>query len=254
MSNPATDLRNQIGTLRKAVEDCMGEPKAKAVHLLRTSARRVQAQLQLVSLLPEFPKMTKQTKRFLRAVRPVRRAAGEVRDLDVHMEHLAELAESEDTIELAARLKRRRERRAAKLQRVLYKRQGKLLSAIDELEGELLPVHHFHMDADGAGRVARNWYAETTTFLDPKDPMQLHDLRKAAKLARYIAESPSRTKRSRTAQHFNRIQKATGEWHDWLTLEQIARKYLSRRSPFLEKLRAERDSAHKTALTRVLNT
>jgi CHAD domain-containing protein len=246
MSHPVATLHKQTVALRAAIIACLAKPKPKPVHTLRTTARRIQAQLELIPLLTNAPKVAPESRRAMKAVKPIRQAAGEVRDLDVHADHLAELPQTTDSEALARVLSQKRDREAEKLQRILHKRQGKMLAAIDDLEAALVPAHNLQLSPARASQFARRWFADSTSHLNPRDPAQFHELRKAAKLARYIAEAANAP--SPTARRFNRIQQATGEWHDWLTLTIFARKHLARSSPLLTILKQRCDHTHHTAL------
>lgn len=71
-------VRKPIRDLRKSLHDLPGDPAPKAVHKLRTRARRVEA---LVAALQPQPK--KGVRRLLKSIKPLRKAAGKVRDMDV---------------------------------------------------------------------------------------------------------------------------------------------------------------------------
>jgi CHAD domain-containing protein len=246
MSHAVATLHKQTVALRDAIISCLAKPKPKCVHNLRTTARRIQAQLELIPLLPDAPKITAQSKRALKAIKPIRQAAGKVRDLDVHLDHLADLPKTADPEALAKILDQKRDRQADKLQRILHKRQAKLLAALDLLEAALVPARTLPLSPAQAGNLARSWFASSTAHLNPTDPAQFHELRKAAKLARYIAEAANAP--SPTARRFNRIQQTSGDWHDWLTLTTFAGKHLDPSSPLLSILKQRRDRSHETAL------
>lgn len=88
---PVRVLRAHVTELEAALAVCLAEPAARAVHRLRTGTRRVEAQLLLLALLPGLPEHRRETARLGRELRRLRRAAGEVRDLDVHRKHLETL-------------------------------------------------------------------------------------------------------------------------------------------------------------------
>ena len=62
------------------------------------------------------------------------------------------------------------------------------------------------------------------------DEYELHKLRKAAKLCRYMAESlpPGCVTATKLADQFRAIQEAGGHWHDWLLLHKIVAKHKGR--------------------------
>ena len=268
MSHPVADLRAQGIALRAAMEACAHNPKTKPVHNLRTASRRIQAQLELLPLLLDVPhaphaprikiKFKRESKAFLKAARKIRHAAGIVRDLDVHADHLATLRSPNPSAKaartLAKDLEPKREKAAAKLQQTLHKHHSKLLDALNDLETALLPAAELELTPPQANHLAEHWFTRHTADLNPQKPADLHDLRKAAKLARYIAETaapPSRSKKSASpvARHFNQIQQTTGDWHDWLALTEVAAHHLKASSPLVPTLERRRDQAHLSALT-----
>lgn len=248
MSNPVADLRKRGIALRKALEASLRKPKPEPVHKLRTHIRRIEAQLKLISLLPSSPDIAEQSRHFLKAAKAIRQAAGNLRDVDVHTNQLAELPETTGSKTLIKALSRKRDRQANKLQRALRKHRVNLFVAMDDLEAALRPASGLTLSPTTANRLARHWFADATSTLNPTDPAQLHDLRKAAKLARYIAETTSSLTPSPTARHFGQIQQTIGEWHDWLTLTDFALQHLSSSSPLIATLKQRRDHLHRKAL------
>jgi CHAD domain-containing protein len=248
MSNPVADLRKRGIALRKALEASLRKPRPEPVHKLRTHIRRIEAQLKLISLLPSSPDITAQSRRFLKTAKAIRQTAGNLRDVDVHINQLAELPEITSTKALTKALNRRRDRQADKLQRALHKHRTKLFSALDDLEVALRPARTLTLSPSAVNHLAFHWFDDATSTLNPADPAQLHDLRKAAKLARYMAEIASSSTPSPTARHFSEIQQAIGDWHDWLTLTDFARQHLPLSSPLLATLKQRRDNLHRKAL------
>lgn len=246
MSHPVSELRKQTLALRASLKDCLAKPRPNQVHNIRTATRRVEAELELFPLLGDAPTIASQSKRFLKAAKRIRQAAGKVRDLDVHTDRVAEFPKTADSKTLAKALTRKRKRESDKLQRTLHKHEHKLLAVLADLEAALLPARSLSLSGTQADQIARRWFDTSASHLDPEDPAQFHELRKAAKLARYIAETASPS--SPTARHFNRIQQTTGDWHDWLTLTDFACKHLPPSSPLLTILKQHRDQAHRTAL------
>ena len=256
MAHPVTHLREQGIALRAAIEDCLHKPKPQPVHTVRSTTRRLEALLELFPLLPHTPKIKKQSRLLRKATNPIRRAAGRVRDLDVHATHLEELPPTPDTAHLIKSLARKRHHQATRLHRTLAKHQPDLVAALDELEKALLPANEVQLSPTRASQIARTWFAHSIEKLSPQDPQQFHELRKAAKLARYIAEAGTETgdNPSPTARHFNQIQQSSGEWHDWQTLSEQAHKHLKPTSTLIPTLERRRDEAHRAALDTLTQT
>ena len=93
---PVQVLREHITALEAAISVCLATPDGKPVHKLRTETRRAEALLLLLALVPGLPEHRKEAAALLRSLARLRRAAGGVRDLDVHRKMLEEFSESED--------------------------------------------------------------------------------------------------------------------------------------------------------------
>src|SRR3954447_2609157 len=86
----ATEMREKLDACRRN----RGAPKVEVVHQLRTGTRRVEATLETLAREAGARGLGKPAEearqRWLRQLKKVRRAAGTVRDLDVHRELLAD--------------------------------------------------------------------------------------------------------------------------------------------------------------------
>ena len=97
-ASPMLDhLREVAAAMRGTLDACRKHgdaPKVEAVHHLRTGTRRVEATLETLAREAGARGLGKATEearqRWLRQLKKVRRAAGTVRDLDVHRELLAD--------------------------------------------------------------------------------------------------------------------------------------------------------------------
>ncbi len=87
-SFPVRVLRDHVTALEAALSVCLADPNLRVVHRLRTGTRRLEAQLILLDLIPSAPAHGEASTALRRELRRLRRAAGEVRDLDVHGRHL----------------------------------------------------------------------------------------------------------------------------------------------------------------------
>lgn len=241
----------------------VAEPTREPVHQLRTFARRVEAQLILLDLLvasgSQLPEHAREAKRARRHLRRVRRAAGAVRDLDVERKLVKETAQTgsadgsrsgklqKQGRELRRHLKRRRNGEANALLRMLHPERHKLSPALDALLRALEPASELEVSPEQLERLAVDWYqARTSQHANMETPDGLHGIRKAAKLARYMAENASSRegdKAGALAASLNALQDAGGAWHDLLTLAETAAGYLGRRSVLARRLRARRNDS-----------
>lgn len=229
-AHPVRTLRELVTSLEASISLALSNPRPQAVHQLRTTSRRIEAQLELLALLPDLPSHAKQAKKASRLLRKLRRAAGRIRDLDVQCELLP--AKSEEADQLRSLSKRQRRRAAIKLVAVIDEHQAKLTRALEALLEALAPAESLALPAATLKQLILDWYARNAPATEKQNHRQLHETRKAAKLARYLAEStPSTRPLART---FESLQQSGGDWHDWLTLAGIAQHQLGESSPLVQ--------------------
>jgi CHAD domain-containing protein len=233
--SPVHTLHRHTLALEEAMAVCLSKPRPKAVHKVRTEARRIEAQIELLSLLKKFPSHRFETARALRLLKKVRRAAGSVRDLDVQRKLLkdmkdqvegtseqqkAEQESADELTELRQIRKRRRKRAARRLLKLLDKRRKKLVTAFEALLAELNPVQDLQLPAAELLRLIDQHFRGTHALIIRHPSSEhLHSIRKAARTARYQAEmAPDSAAATRTAQRYEALQVAGGHWHDALSL------------------------------------
>ncbi|MGP8258914.1 MAG: CHAD domain-containing protein [Acidobacteriaceae bacterium] len=241
-AHPVLQLRQAVAALEASALLCLTKPGKIAVHRLRTSTRRVQAQLELLSMLPGLPPHQLQARKAARLLKQLRHDAGRVRDIDVQRDLLrgevaankVEGAPSPDrelrgeVRRLRRALKRNAEEAADRLQRLLHKQRPTLSHVFQELLDALAPAQSIALNEDELIALARDCYRNrcVPSLPDavPQDTAELHEIRKRAKLARYLAESAplSYLEAHRLAARYEALQQAGGEWHDWLILAEIA--------------------------------
>lgn len=184
--------------------------------------------------------LQKPAKAWLRQLKQVRRAAGPVRDLDVHRKLLEPWVahESSPLQEQAAKLdgwlKGRRKHLGSRMQKqvgkrrqALQERQSAFWAAVDSAPPGAMRAPR------STDAVALEQFVHAADAMPLLDAENLHDFRKATKKARYVAESGSEEENSRVAKALKRVQDAIGEWHDWLCLSQEADAALGKDAPEL---------------------
>lgn len=232
-ANPLQTLREATTNLEAAVLLCLAKPRKTAVHQLRTTSLRIEAQLELFSLLADLPPHEEQQREALRLLRKLRRAAGQVRDIDVQRDLIGKEETSKDRAlrkqarELRRELKGKRKKGADHLQRLLHKQQTQLPLVFEELLETLEPAAPITLSESRLTQLVHHWYGQNgagTSEAIPADAAALHAIRKRAKLARYLAETApeSALAARRLASRFEHLQQAGGRWHDWLLLSQVA--------------------------------
>jgi CHAD domain-containing protein len=257
---PLKTLREQAAALEASILECLAKPAKRSVHKLRTSTRRIEAQLQLLAMFPELPARAKPAQKVLRLLKKIRQAAGVVRDIDVQQDLVAEStpkksgSQSADDVRKDARqlgqdLKRWRDKHADELVELLQQQKTDLPLTFKNLFDSLEDAGSLAIsEADLTSRV-RAWYSENTPDAAPDldDIDHLHDIRKQAKLARYLAESApaSAAKARRLASQFEDLQEAGGQWHDWLLLSEIARTHLGNSAELPQRYAARAEKCLK---------
>lgn len=236
-AHPVETLRENTQSLEASVLVCLAKPSKNAVHALRTTTRRIEAQLELLSMLPNLPPHDKPRRKAHRLLKKLRHAAGQVRDIDVQRDLIRDEADqsgrANGTLRKEARhlrreLKQRRDTEAGHLLDMLQKQRSKLPIIFEKLLDALAPAESLTLTEARLTSLVRDWYAQhcgnQPSASPPQEPARLHQIRKHAKLARYLAESApqSATNAHRLAAHFDNLQQAGGEWHDWLLLADIA--------------------------------
>ena len=266
-AHPIQILREGIQNLEAAILICLGKPGKKAVHTLRTSTRRIEAQLQLLAMLPNLPRHQKQARKAARLLRKLRRTAGKVRDLDVQQALIGDEAAGKkqgprptpevrkEANNLRLTLKRKREEAAENLHELLQKHRTEFPLVFEKLLDALEPAESLSLTEAHLTALVREWYAQHTPASAPENPAQLHDIRKRAKLARYLAESAPESAASahRLAARFEALQQAGGEWHDWLLLHQLSASELGKSAKLPRRFSVRADSslrAYKRRLTK----
>jgi CHAD domain-containing protein len=255
IAHPIQTLREQATALEAAVTLCLAGPKPKPVHLLRTTTRRIEAQLTLLSLLPGLPPHPKPAKKARRLLKELRRAAGHVRDLDVQSDLIEEKTSAstrKESRQLRKTLKHQRTQAEANLIETLDKHQSKLTLAIESLLKALKPVESLTLTSTRLTALTQDWFAQSLPTHsgpdDPNDPDALHTIRKLAKLARYIVETAPKSARNprKLAAAFESLQQSGGHWHDWLVLTDLAHNHLGSSSALTQTFRRHCQTALKT--------
>jgi CHAD domain-containing protein len=233
-------------TLNAAVAQCAQDAAPEAVHRVRTGSRRLQAMLEATLRETPGPALEQPARAWLRQLKQIRRAAGAVRDLDVHRKLLEDWVGkdsgplSKQAEMLDAWLKGERKRLAHGMQKKTRKRQRALAEG---QAGFLAAISHGPVSSTRNSRpadaVALEDFVRAADTMPVLDAENLHDFRKATKKARYVAESAVDGQTSSVAIALKRIQDAIGDWHDWLCLSDEASAALGQEAPdlttFLER-------------------
>lgn len=172
----------------------------EGVHRLRVTIRREQARLRACrAAVPG-----RQRRRAKRVWRAVMRAAGRVRDVDIA---LALAHEAGLLADLETRLVRRRQKRAAKL--------AKLLA---EVERPAIEWPAMAPEASSVEPVLRRFFRAGRRVAERPDVRRLHALRLAGKRLRYLLELlPASGEVKKGLKQLKRLQDALGAINDCVT-------------------------------------
>jgi CHAD domain-containing protein len=258
--DPLAQLAATADDCGAAAAQCVHDADSGAVHRVRTSSRRLQAMLE--ATLREAPavvirQVEQPARAMLRPLKQIRRAAGPVRDLDVHRKLLENwLREGEDANVLRAQaekldtwLKGERKHLAQDMQKQIRKRLPELPQLRSTLWTAFAQIPPGTPRAPrGADAVALEDFVRAADAMPLLNAENLHDFRKATKKARYVAESgPQAPGCSGVAKALKRIQDAIGEWHDWLCLGLEAKTALGQDAPQLTAALEHEVARHFTA-------
>jgi CHAD domain-containing protein len=286
-------LRKLTATLRGNLEKCATDPDIDPVHDLRTGTRRLQAMVEAILRERGEDSLQESAEEWLDALKKMRRAAAPVRDLDVHRKLLQKLVKygrergaagavapdgatgivtssAPDIIEapaaalptdpaadqaehLDAWLHHARQHHAT----ALKKRAAKLLSKFDgeakAFETAMTQGPRTRHRPRSAAMVALESFARLVHEMQQLDDANLHDFRKGAKKARYIAESAAEDAHAlAVGKALKRLQDDIGDWHDWLVLADEARAALGDEGKdLIALLDAERDCHYVSSMKTV---
>jgi CHAD domain-containing protein len=274
--------RNAYELLQK-LEAAAENPAPEVVHRLRTGTRRSGALLESLLATPgrsrEFRDQQKQAGKLLRQWKKLRRAAGQVRDLDVHLGLLEKLRKATakaaaadlpvlqpqfDALETWLRLHRSRE--AGALQDEARKRLDRCRALTVAVLGQAAPAAPMpapisasmpgpgpRRSATSPAKLALEDFYGVSQGNPHLGPTNLHDFRKATKQARYVAEAGQQQPDALAVDKaLKRIQDAIGDWHDLDALHAEVPKALGEDSSELEALL--RDMVEKKMLQAITFT
>lgn len=214
--NPQKAIK-PIRKVRKLLKDFPSEASPEKVHDLRTNCRKIEAIAR--AIVPD----RKQGRMVVKAIQPLRKAAGHVRDLDVLIGKAIQVGNEVSTAHLTALVERmgeKRARTASKLHKLTRKHEKSLWALLKEFERDL--EEHLAANGNTESPAAAQVLAAQLDHWPKLHAETLHDFRVQAKQLRYILRlSPDSD--ATELQELTQVKDTSGEWHDWLELEQMAR-------------------------------
>jgi CHAD domain-containing protein len=264
MNHDLENVRLLAARLRENLAKCAADPGIDPVHDTRTGTRRLQATLEdLVRAIPAGDAgepVRAAAAATMKTLKKIRRAAAPVRDLDVHRKLLEKLVRraiaplvtdrakiaAPDLIEtpeaglrvmglhvtgleqqagdLDAWLKHRRSEQAAELKSHADDLVSKLDKRLQELEAALQAKRGRRARSKPPAVLALDAFARLASEMQMLDASNLHDFRKGAKKARYVAELAAQgdAQARQVGETLKKLQDEIGDWHDWLVLAEEA--------------------------------
>jgi CHAD domain-containing protein len=266
-------LRELTDALRQSLELCASNPDVEAVHDTRTGTRRMEAALEAMLRDADVQSggggdaLMRTAQSWERLLKRIRRAAAPVRDLDVQRKLLKKLVpgnEAEmksplnspasgmaDQVEkLDHALYAQREERAVPLKKAAAKWAAKLDGYLEAFGEAMARRPASRRREPDAARMALDAFARLASRMRQLDAGNLHDFRKGAKKARYMAEAGGEDEHAGlVGKALKKLQDEIGDWHDWLMLAEEARQVLGENGAGLTaELEGIRDSHYEMAM------
>lgn len=240
---PEPEWLKRIDSWRETLERCSRRPGKKRVHAIRVATLRLQAPVEVWLRERSVDDAAgRAARKWLKQAEKLRKTLSPVRDLDVLLDLIATMQSPDaqgvedqcragqscvrELARLEQRLRRRREAAKEDLAGAIKKKKGAFDAAGESLRRAFDDSQIWKaIDASGALREEIAGLAQDAPALDAET---LHDFRKRAKTARYLAEiaelyDPAA---KRMAALLKKIQTFAGEWHDLHTLAERAEQVL----------------------------
>lgn len=240
---PEPEWLKRIDGWRQALQRCSQKPGKKRVHAMRVATLRLQAPLEVwLRERAADDVAVRAGRKWIKQAERLRKLLSAVRDLDVLLDLMSTM-QSQDAKGVEARcrageaclrelgkLEQRLKRNRAKAKDEFAQAIEKKSSVFDAAGAALRksfddPLVGKAINASGALREAITDLVQDAPTLGAET---LHDFRKKAKTARYLAEIVERYDPAarRSVALLKRIQAAAGEWHDWEMLAERAEEIL----------------------------
>lgn len=221
----------------------------ETVHDLRTTARRIETLLAAHELDDDGSNA-----KLARQLARLRRRAGKLRDIDVHIAALDSVRLENgvrDRTALQEHLAAMRNKSEGRLLRTLEKASAKgLAKRMRRAEKDLQAAPSGDSPPKNFTAEALRKFKELVDGYPQLTDKTLHNFRIECKRIRYLAEMSGETPEAeRGVSALKSIQDAIGEWHDWLTLTEIANEVLPNgTSPLMAALRTQTKSKFNAAI------
>ena len=247
------EFNSPVERLLASIANLVQQPKSKGVHFYRTSLRRFEAWSEVF-----HPRTDSRQKDALKFLDKLRRASGKLRDTEIHLDLLRQLEtdRAAEKKKLEKALKARRNSYEKRLRTLLrdpiLASIWRTLSSLDRAPSGIDELETFHA-VKGMTTLALDEYRAFVQRHGKISAENLHEYRLECKRFRYTAELAGDAPEVQAlVETWKSVQDVIGEWHDYLTLSDIAKDVLGD-SPVLQALYALRDKKYAESLSAIVN-
>jgi CHAD domain-containing protein len=246
------EFNSPVERLLASVANLVQQPNSKGSHFFRTSLRRFQAWSDVF-----HPRLDAEQKNALKFLDKLRKSTGKLRDSEVHIDLLKELHAGGDKKRLAKQLKSRRNQYEkdvkARLRDPIVSSLWRTLRPLDQAPPKSNEPEIFH-PVKGMTTLALDEYRAFVQRHGKISSDNLHEYRLECKRFRYTAELAGEIPEANALiEAWKAVQDVIGEWHDYLTLTEIAEKILDG-SPVVTSLRGLTDKKYSESCSAVAST
>jgi CHAD domain-containing protein len=247
------EFDSPVERLLASVANLQQQPTSKGAHFYRTSLRRFQAWSDVF-----HPQIDAEQKLALKVLDRLRKATGKLRDSEVQRDLLDQLrgVNAKQKRQLETKLKCRRKTYRKKLKTLL--RDPRLIHLLRMLRALNEPSRRDKKaESHPIGGMNTLALDEYRAYVERRGPLfldNLHEYRLQCKRFRYTAELAGDTPGAQElVDAWKKIQDVIGEWHDYLTLSELAQELLGDSSLY-SSLVEVRDNKYAASLEAVVET
>ncbi len=247
------EFNSPVERLLASIANLVQQPKSKGVHFYRTSLRRFEAWSEVF-----HPRTDSRQKDALKFLEKLRRASGKLRDTEVHLDLLRQLEtdRAAEKKKLEKALKARRNSYEKRLKTLLrdpiLASIWRTLSSLDRAPSGMEDSETFH-PMKGMTTLALDEYRAFVQQNGKLSAENLHEYRLECKRFRYTAELAGDAPEAQALiETWKSVQDVIGEWHDYLTLSDIAEDVLGD-SPVLQVLHGLREKKYAESVSAITN-
>lgn len=258
------DWQRQFEEWRELLSECGEKPTRKRVHSLRVATLRLKAEVDFWLLNQDAETLEGDAaKIWKKHAAKLRKALSPVRDTDIQLVMLSQMRAAITTAgekppltpewlneveKLEDELRKQRASAQKELLAEIEERHARLERSSQKLQGYLAEPTPWA--ASDRIRVMRGLIAGLAAELPALNADNLHEFRKHAKTARYLADVSvkSDTYAARQAALLKEMQNAAGQWHDLQTLASKAQHALGTDNALVKVLEEQAEESLRNAL------